>query len=152
MNEGRGTHETFDYVPFSDPKMLSELICNRLKYDRSFVEKMYPSGPLSTCGGIIFNESILAVYVDLDKLIESAPLTARQRAVIGLLMRGYTIQDIAEETGADRSGLSHTFARALRTMASHHIERWRSVVTGEAARKWKEEMQVGEENDKRSSD
>ena len=133
VNEGRGTHETFDYVPFSDPKMLSELICNRLQYDRSYIEKVYPSGLLSTTGGIIFNESILAVYVDLDKLIETAPLTLRQRAIIQLLMRGYTMQDIADETGADRSGLSHTFARALKMMVAHHNERWRSVMTGEAA-------------------
>lgn len=112
--------------------MLSELICNRMQYDRSYIERAYPSGILSTTGGMIFNESILAVYIDLDRLIETAPLTGKQVAVINLLMRGYTIQDIADETGNDQSNISHIFARALKMLVSHHKERWRFVMTGEA--------------------
>jgi len=53
-------------------------------------------------------------------------------AVINLLMRGYTIQDIADETGNDQSNISHIFARALKMLVAHHVERWRSVMTGEA--------------------
>lgn len=134
MNEGRGTHEIFDYVPFSDPKVLSELICNRMQLDRSYIEKAYPSGLLSTTGGMIFNESISAVYIDLDRLIQTAPLTNRQRAIIDLLMRGWTMQDISDETGVNPSGISHVFTRAVNTLVSHHKERWRSVMTGEAAK------------------
>ena len=119
-------------MPFSDPKVLSELICNRMQYDRSYIEKSYPSDPLSTTGGMIFNESILTVYIDLDRLIATAPLTGKQVAVINLLMRGYTIQDIADETGNDQSNVSHIFARAIKMLVSHHVERWRSVMTGEA--------------------
>lgn len=119
-------------MPFSDPNVLSNLICNRMQWDRSYIEKAYPSDPLTSTGGMIFNESILAVYIDLDRLIETAPLTGKQLAVINLLMRGYTIQDIADETGNDQSNISHIFARALKMLVAHHVERWRSVMTGEA--------------------
>lgn len=103
-----------------------------MQYDRSYIEKSYPSDPLSTTGGMIFNESILTVYIDLDRLIATAPLTGKQVAVLNLLMRGYTIQDIADETGNDQSNISHIFARAIKMLVSHHVERWRSVMTGEA--------------------
>lgn len=103
-----------------------------MRWDRSYIEKVYPSDPLTSTGGMIFNESILATYIDLDRLIETAPLTGKQLAVINLLMRGYTIQDIADETGNSQSSISHIFARALKMMVSHHNERWRSVMTGEA--------------------
>ena len=78
----------FDYVPFSDPNVLSELIRNRIALDVGFKEKAYPSGFLSSNGGLIFNENILTVFIDLDRLIDAAPLSRKQRAVIQLLMRG----------------------------------------------------------------
>lgn len=78
----------FDYVPFSDPNILSELIRNRISLDAGFKEKVYPSGFLSSNGGLIFNENILTVFIDLDCLIEDAPLSRKQRAVIQLMMRG----------------------------------------------------------------
>lgn len=87
---------------------------------------------MSASGGIIFNESILSVYVDLDRLIETAPLTGKQRAVIALLMRGYTVQDIADETNVSQSSISHILARAIKMLVSHHNERWRYVMSGEA--------------------
>lgn len=103
-----------------------------MRLDRSYIEKVYPSGLLSTTGGIIFNENILSVYVDLDRMIERAPLTKGQRLVIDLLMRGWTIQDIADETKWNKTNVSHIFSRALKTLSDVHYERWRSVVTGEA--------------------
>lgn len=122
----------FDYVPMGDQGVLSELIRNRMRLDRSYMEKVYPSGLLSSAGGIIFNENILSVYVDLDRMIQRAPLTKGQRTVINLLMKGWTIQDIAEETGRDKTNISHIFSRALNTLSGFHFERWRSVVSGEA--------------------
>lgn len=96
------------------------------------MSKAYPGGLLSAHEGALFNESILATYVSLDELIRTAPLTGKQIAVINLLMRGYTIQDIADETGNSQSNISHIFARAVKMLQSHHIERWRSVMLGEA--------------------
>lgn len=115
-------------MPFSDPSVLSGLICNRMALDKSYKEKIYPSGILSPTGGIVFNEQILSVYVDLDRLIEDCPLSKKQRAVIELLMRGYTIQDIAEETNRDHSNISHIYARALNALVETHNRRWQQVM------------------------
>lgn len=131
LAQGKGTHETFDYVPFSDSSVLSELIRNRLSVDVSYKEKVFPSGFLSSNGGLIFNECIQSVYVDLDRLIESAPLTRKQRAVIGLLMMGYTIQDIADECHLDKGNVKHLFDRGLDVLVKHHTKRWKGVLLGE---------------------
>lgn len=120
----------FDYVPFSDPNVLSELIRNRMSLDVSYKEKVFPSGFLSSNGGLIFNECIQSVYVDLDRLIDTAPLTQKQRAVIGLLMMGYTIQDIVDECGLVKGAVADLFSRALDTLVIHHNERWRGVMDG----------------------
>ena len=40
LAQGKGTHETFDYTPFSDAGLLSELIKNRIKLDVSYNEKV----------------------------------------------------------------------------------------------------------------
>lgn len=120
----------FDYVPLSDPKVLSVLICNRMKLDRSYIEKVYPSGLFSSSGGIVFNESILATYIDLDALIASADLTDKQRAVISLLMKGYTVQDIADECNKDQSAISHLFNRAIEKLVSADTKRWTQVMRG----------------------
>lgn len=127
LAQGRGTHETFDYVPFSDPKVLSELIRNRMSLDISYKEKVFPSGFLSSNGGLIFNECIQSVYVDLDRLIKSVPLTKKQRAVIGLLMMGYTIQDISDECGIGHGQVSDLFSRAINSMVRFHNERWLTI-------------------------
>ena len=112
----------------SDIKVLSYLVCNRSKLDASYIEKIYPSGTFFSSGTIVFNESVLAVYVDLDRLIESSGLTAKQRGVINLLMRGYSIQDIADETGKEQSAISHLLRRSLEKMSRTHEERWRQVM------------------------
>ena len=114
--------------------MLSALIRNRIYVDVSFKEKAFPSGLLGSNGGMIFNESITSVYVDLDRLIEESPLSKRQRAVVQLLMRGYTIQDIADTTGNSQSNISHIFSRAVETLSEQHFKRWVDVVTGRAVK------------------
>ena len=88
LAQGKGTHETFDYTPFSDAGLLSELIRNRIKLDVTYNEKVFSEGVLASNGGLVFNECILATYISLDALIAAAKLTDKQLAVINLLMRG----------------------------------------------------------------
>ena len=121
----------FDYVPFSDANVLSELIRNRISLDVGYKEKVYPSGFLSSNGGLIFNENILTVFIDLDRLIDSASLSKKQRTVVDLLMRGWSIQDIADESGKTHQSISAIFDRALDALIAHHNERWRGVTLGE---------------------
>lgn len=120
----------FDYVPLGDENVLSELIRNRMSLDASYSAKVYPGGEFSATGGIVFNESIICVYVSLDELIRTAPLSPKQRAVINLMMRGYTIQDIADECGVSRQKVSGLYQRSLDTLVKHHQTRWLGVMTG----------------------
>lgn len=92
---------------------------------------MFPSHLLSSNGGLIFNENILTVFIDLDRLIETCPLSRKQRAVVNLLMQGWTIQDIADETGRDHQSVSRLFETAIDNLIKHHKTRWLGVVTGE---------------------
>lgn len=131
MAQGRGSHELFDYVPFSDKDVLSELIRNRLALDVGYKERVYPSGTLSSSGGLIFNENILTVFIDLDRLIEDSDLSKKQNAVIQMLMRGWTVQDIADECSTSHQRISAIFSRALDAMIECHKKRWRGVLLGE---------------------
>lgn len=117
----------FDYVPFSDVTVLSELIRNRMKLDATYKEKVYPNSLLSASSCPEFNENILSVYVSIDMLIDDTPLTKKQRAVIELMMRGWTIQDIADETGNIKSSIKRLFDRAVLKLIEKNNERWRQV-------------------------
>lgn len=79
INEGFGTHETFDYVTFSEPRIVDKLIRNRQKLDAAFsYREMNEDGSAA----MIFNEQILATYLSLDALIKIADLTGAQNAVL----------------------------------------------------------------------
>ena len=75
-------------------------------------------------------EQILNTYIDLDRLIDESPLSGKQRAVVCLLMRGWSLQDIAEEYDKKIASVSRLFTRALEVMQKCHIQRWKQVVTG----------------------
>lgn len=61
-------------------------------------------------------------------LIESAHLTAKQLAVIQLLMRGYSIQDIADVSGKSKQSISNMFSRALDALVAENERKWKSVI------------------------
>jgi hypothetical protein len=82
VNDGRGTHETFDYVPLSDPNVVGKLIKNRMSVDASFSHKVFPVGVYEASGGMIFNEPILTTYLSLDQTIACADLTDAQAIVV----------------------------------------------------------------------
>lgn len=79
INEGKGTHETFDYITFSDFDMVEKLIRNRQKLDAAYsYREMSEDG----AAAMIFNEQVLATYASLDALIREARLTQAQRIVL----------------------------------------------------------------------
>lgn len=82
VNDGRGTHETFDYITLSDPSVVGKLIRRRMAVDASFAYKVYPGGQFEVSGGMIFNEPVLATYLSLDSAIAAAGLTGAQAKVV----------------------------------------------------------------------
>lgn len=96
-NDGRGIHQ-WDYLPLSDPHVVKSCIENRSKVDLNYrceepwaKEWNLPNGVTES-----MPDPIALTYIDLDGLIERAPLTENQRKVITLVMMGYTTPDIAE--------------------------------------------------------
>lgn len=79
INEGFGTHETFDYITFSEPRVVDSLLRNRQKLDAAF---SYREMDEDGSAAMIFNEQILATYLSLDALIREANLTPPQRATV----------------------------------------------------------------------
>ena len=112
-SEGRGLHE-WDYLPFSEPRIVAFLIRNRMRLDETYSEKCFPSGETETCGGMLFSEPVLATYVVLDSLIHRARLSRAQKCVVNLLMRGWNLQDIADEFGYTKQYISKEFQNAIR--------------------------------------
>ena len=79
INEGKGTHETFDYITFSDFGMVEKLVRNRSRLDAAF---SYREVNEDGAAAMIFNEHVLATYYSLDALIQAAKLTQAQRIVL----------------------------------------------------------------------
>ena len=70
------------------------------------------------------SESILLTYVDLDKLIELAGLSRSERAVVELMMRGWTVSDISLECGQKLGAIDTLFRRAVRKITKTNNCRW----------------------------
>ena len=51
-------------------------------------------------------------------------------AVVKLLMRGYSIQDIADEYGKSKQSISNIFSRALDVLVAENERKWKKVVAG----------------------
>lgn len=122
VNEGRGTHETFDYVTFSEPRMVEALLRNRHKCDAAFSQREVGE---DGAAAMVFNEQILATYISLDALIKAANLTPPQQAVITQVMRGWTGVDIAEYYDVSPQAVSAHFIKAVKRIVAANNERWR---------------------------
>ena len=123
-NEGRGLRE-WDYVPLSEPRIVARLIKNRWKVDEAFYPKTDERiSILGTAGVFPFSEPVLATYLDLDQLIESAPLTKAERQIVHWLMEGYTGTDIADHYGTTKKHVTILFGSAAQKIAEENNRRW----------------------------
>lgn len=95
-----------------------------MKLDPAYSEKMFPSFPLSNCGVTDFYEVVIATYIDLETLIEGAGLTEKQKKVVDLLMLGWSLNDIADESKEDLSNMQHIFKRAVQAICKEHDRKW----------------------------
>lgn len=85
------------YYPLTEARVVRELIRNRIKIDSTFAMKLYETDDPTISNGVPpFNEDIICLYIDLDDAIEKCGLSKTQSMVVGEMMKGYTISDIAE--------------------------------------------------------
>ena len=104
LGQGRGHHD-FDYMPLSDPAVVLKLIENRMKADASYAAKVFPESAFASNGGIVFVESVTNTYIDLDRAIADAKMSAEQRSIVERTMLGWSCADIAEEKHITRQAV-----------------------------------------------
>lgn len=85
---------------------------------------MFGSHPLYSVGSVDTSESILLTYVDLDWLIEHTKLSRAEKAVVELMMRGWTVTDIASEYDRPQTTISSLFGRAVKKIVQTNNDRW----------------------------
>lgn len=90
----------------------------------AYKEKVFGSYPLCSVGSVDTSESILLTYVDLDWLIEHTKLSRAEKAVVELVMRGWTITDIASEYDRPQTTISSLFGRAVKKIVQTNNGRW----------------------------
>ena len=90
----------------------------------AYKEKAFGSHPLYSVGSVDTSESILLTYVDLDWLIEHTKLSRAEKAVVELVMRGWTITDIASEYEQRWDSINSYFKRAVKKIVQTNNDRW----------------------------
>lgn len=90
----------------------------------AYKEKVFGSYPLCSVGSVDTSESILLTYVDLDWLIEHTKLSKAEKAVVELVMRGWTITDIASEYEQRWESINSYFKRAVKKIVQTNNDRW----------------------------
>lgn len=100
-----GYHE-FESVTLSDERCVKYLIKYR--------SKIYPSSRAMEN----FSDIMIAIYIDLDKLIQSAPLSRLERHTVNFIMYGYGVQDLAELWNIDRRNADVYLTRAAKKIAA----------------------------------
>lgn len=124
IGEGRGCHE-YDYIPFSDPGVVTKLIMQRSKIDQNYYPLLCQSDPYYETDGVpVFSELIICTYLDLDRLIDQAELSPGQRRIVDYLMRGYCGKDIADHLGIVQQNIPVQLQKAVRKIIAANERNW----------------------------
>lgn len=84
------------------------------------------TSPLGCNGVFPFSEPVLVTFIDLDNLIEQAPLTRAERKVVGWLMLGYAEADIADHCGTTLPHVRTLLACAVDKIVEQENKNWKS--------------------------
>lgn len=125
----------WDYVPQSEPRIVSILIKERSQQDSSFYPLRTNTDVFTSAGIPDISENVICTYADLDKLIEKAELSNGERRVVNLLMEGYSLSDIAAENNGDPRAYRVMFQRAVKKIVHEHNENWCYVMNHQLARR-----------------
>lgn len=69
-------------------------------------------------------EDVLILYIDLDRLIAVCGLSELEELVVEYMMRGYTIQDIADSIGGTRQAYGGYYRRAVNKIVKEFNDQW----------------------------
>lgn len=90
---------------------------------------------MMTSGTPVINEDMLCLYIDLDRLIESASLSPLQQTVVTEVMKGYSITDIAEELTVSKQLVATSLSRAADKIAETNNRGWEKTYSDASALK-----------------
>lgn len=99
------------YAPLNDVQVLRALIASPY-----------------TCHGIGIHEDmeeLICMYADLDRLIQEAPLTKSEKAVLEMKRSGYGSKEIAAERKVSVQTCDKLFSRAVEKLAEQARQNWK---------------------------
>ena len=70
------------------------------------------------------DEDVICVYADLDNLIERAELSGAERKTVDLVMKGYSLADIADHYGKTRQSFEILMKRAVKKIVRRNNQDW----------------------------
>lgn len=87
---------------------------------------MYES-VLGENGAFPMQDDVVCIYTDLDRLIQNAGLSPLEDQVVGFLMEGYTLSDIADHLGHARQTAGVVLDRAVDKIVAANNAQWEAV-------------------------
>ena len=111
-------------MPLSEPRVVKELLRQRIRVDRAYAVKLDACSILESGGVSDIAEPILCTYLDLDRLIANSSMTQEQRLVDNLLMQGWTETDIAETRGCSRQAVCRLLRDGVQKIVDANNAEW----------------------------
>lgn len=117
-----------DNVSFSDVNVLKILIKYRAELDPylHIEDRMYDIEKMDIADDVKpFNQDIICLFMDLDRLIEKANLTEKHREIIRLYEQGFSDEDIAEHYNQGEREIEYTLDTICKRIKSKNDELWK---------------------------
>lgn len=111
----------------SDIKVVELLLRFRYKYDPYMYAQ--PNNNFTQAGDIEpMNAEAIALFQDLNRMIEKADLSPRQLKIVELVQEGYSLNQIAKKLDVKSTNtISSSFKTACRKMVKQNLWEWRKV-------------------------
>lgn len=87
-------------------------------------------------GGGALQETMICLYASLDQLLERAPLTANEQAIVASYMRGLSAEEISESLGVTRQAASKALHAAVRKLVNQNNRDWVEQVSDQYRMTW----------------
>jgi hypothetical protein len=114
----------WNIVNLSTPESIMGLLRFRWKFD-SLHNRTGGHILSSDCDLVNFNDDIICLYIDIDKLLERANLSEKQWQIISLYMDGYTEREIAYELNDDVRNIIGTINSVCKKICELNYESWK---------------------------
>lgn len=116
----------FQSFSLSDVEVIRLLVEHRHKYDENFYLNI--DSTFTVTGASPVNQELIALFADLDRLIEAAQLSPIQHRIIKLLQEGYTYDEIGVLASINRDTLTNRFRTIYSAIKKENDRAWRKCI------------------------